>query len=46
MNAPRKAKKVSELDLDKALQADFEYDYFEEHMESVPSIMEGLGYDE
>lgn len=47
MNAPRKSKTVNdELELAKSIDADFQHEYYEaEHLESVPSIIEGLGYD-
>lgn len=46
MNAPRKSKTISDQELDRALDADFEHSYFdEEHMEFVPTVCEGLGTD-
>lgn len=46
MNAPRKSKTVTDdLEIAKAIQADFEHEYYEEHLESVPVITEGLGYE-
>lgn len=46
MKAPRKSKTVSDKELDRALDADFEHSYFdEEPMEFVPTVFEGLGTD-
>lgn len=47
MNAPRNSKTIEDRELRKSLDADFQHEYYEaEHLESVPPIVEGLGYAE
>lgn len=43
MNAPRKSKTVSDREINKTIDTDFEHGYYEEHMDAVPTIFEGLG---
>lgn len=43
---PRKSKTVNEeTQISKMIDADFEHDYFEERLESIPPITEGTGED-
>lgn len=46
MTAPRKTKTIDNHELYKSLDADFQHEYYEaEHLESVPPIIEGLGFE-
>jgi hypothetical protein len=46
MTAPRKSKTIdNDRELDRAIQADFEHDYYEDRLDEVPPICEGLGYE-